>query len=269
MTLADLPEGMRLKAEAGWNQVEADWRRFLDMADGGAFVAEREGRVVGSVTSRLFGPVGWVAMLLVERARRGEGIGRRLLMRSLEHMKFQGAESFRLDATAAGRPLYESLGFRVDFPLARYRGVLRNAGGDETTRAVGPEEAEAVAALDRTVTGTDRRVLIKRLLHDNPDDCLVAGSVQGFVCWRPGSGADQVGPCIAGPECGGGLLDGVSRRLAGREVIVDVLTAHREAVNWAEGSGLRPSREFWRMTRGEAVVEDQSRLWASSGPEMG
>ena len=29
MTKADIPAGMALKARAGWNQSEADWRRLL------------------------------------------------------------------------------------------------------------------------------------------------------------------------------------------------------------------------------------------------
>src|SRR5919112_846030 len=97
MTAADLADGMRLKAEAGWNQVEADWRRFLALGGEGCFVAERDGRVVGSVTTCQFGSIGWVAMLLVEKAHRGEGIGRGLLLRALEHLEGRGARSVRLD----------------------------------------------------------------------------------------------------------------------------------------------------------------------------
>ena len=59
------------------------------------------------------------------------------------------------------------------------------------------------------------------------------------------------------------------RRLEGREVIVDIPSDHKAAAAWGDGAGLTRRREFWRMTRGESVVEDLGRLWASSGPEMG
>ena len=35
LTHDDIPFAMKLKDQAGWNQTEADWRRFLDMEQGG------------------------------------------------------------------------------------------------------------------------------------------------------------------------------------------------------------------------------------------
>ena len=273
MTESEVTDGMRLKAQAGWNQTEADWRRFLALGGDGCFVAESEGRVVGSVTSCRFGSVGWVAMLLVEKARRGAGVGRGLLTRCLEHLEAGGVRSVRLDATPEGRPLYESLGFRTDFPLRRYAGVVESHEAVEGARPGQPEDFTRIVALDLAATGTDRRALLDRLVRDHPLNSLVGGMaggpIRGFVLWRPGSSADQIGPCIAEPDAGRALLAAAGRRVAGRPVIIDVPAGHGDAVAWAEGSGLRPRRDFWRMTRGDRVVEDLDRLWAGSGPEMG
>jgi ribosomal protein S18 acetylase RimI-like enzyme len=273
MTVSDLGDGMRLKAEAGWNQTDADWRRFWALGGDGCFVAEREGRVVGSVTSCRLATVGWVAMLLVEKAFRGSGIGRSLLIRCVEHLESTGATSIRLDATPEGRPLYESLAFRVDFSLHRHCGIARTRGTAEMTRRAQAADLPLIASLDRVVTRTDRRSLIERLIEDNPVESLVAGPdggpISGFALWRPGSSAVQVGPCVAERDAGRALLNEVGRRLEGRQVIVDIPADNVGAVSWADGDGLTRSRQFWRMTRGAAVVEDQDRLWASSGPEMG
>lgn len=273
MTASDIPDGIRLKSLAGWNQVEADWRRFLDLGPGGGFVAVSGGRVVGSVTSCRFVAVGWIAMLLVEPAQRGAGIGRGLMSQALDRLDAHGVQSVRLDATESGRPLYESLGFAVDFPLHRYAGIARESDPGEGIRAGHIEDLPLLADLDRAATETDRRALLDRLVHDNPLRYLVVGPrggpIRGFALWRPGSSADQLGPCIAEPDEGRPLLDEAARRLAGRPILVDIPGHHSEAVAWASGMGLRPTRAFWRMTRGEAVVEDPARLWASSGPEMG
>ena len=62
MTSCDIPLGMRLKDQAGWNQIPADWRRFLDLEPEGCFVALWEDRPVATTTTCTFGAVGWIAM---------------------------------------------------------------------------------------------------------------------------------------------------------------------------------------------------------------
>src|SRR5438105_11990396 len=124
MTAADVPLGMRLKEQAGWNQTEADWQRCLDLQPDGCFVAEWNDTPVGTTTTCVFGNVAWIAMVLVDANHRGKGIGKALMNHALEYLDSAGVASIRLDATPLGQPLYEKLGFRVQFPLARFEGVL-------------------------------------------------------------------------------------------------------------------------------------------------
>jgi GNAT superfamily N-acetyltransferase len=273
MNPADIAAGMLLKAESGWNQVEGDWRRFLDLGTRGCFVAEQDGTVVGTVTTCRFGSIGWIAMLLVKASERGAGIGRRLLEYAVNHLEREGATSIRLDATPLGLPLYQSLGFQVDFRLLRYHGKPRLIEPLESNESLCCAEASDILGLDRVVTGTDRRTLLRRLVVDHPSHCLIApsllGPIQGFVLWRPGWSSDQIGPCIAEPDSGAALLEEAMRRIGDRSVIVDIPAEHERAIAWAESRGVAATRELWRMTRGEAVVEELPRLWASSGPEMG
>jgi GNAT superfamily N-acetyltransferase len=111
LTVADIPAGMHLKKQAGWNQLEADWQRLLDLQPDGCFLAELDGARAGTVTTCRFGPVAWVAMLLVDPVFRRRGIGRALMCHALDALDTRGVLSVRLDATPMGRPLYESLGF--------------------------------------------------------------------------------------------------------------------------------------------------------------
>src|SRR3981081_3729230 len=104
MTVADIPTGMQLQEHAGWNQLEADWRRLLDLQPDGCFLAELDGAPVGTVTTCRFGPVVWGAMMLVEERFRGRGIGRSLMVHALNDLDARGVRSVRLDATPLGRP---------------------------------------------------------------------------------------------------------------------------------------------------------------------
>src|SRR5580700_5524666 len=112
MTRADIPDGMRLKDLAGWNQTAEDWVRFLQASPSGCFVAEWEGHVVGTVTTIVYGDrFAWIGMVLVNPDLRGKGIGTALLERAIDHLDASGVPCLKLDATPQGQPIYERLGF--------------------------------------------------------------------------------------------------------------------------------------------------------------
>src|SRR5262245_45326262 len=157
MTAADVPLGMRLKQQAGWNQTEADWRRFLDLEPDGCFVAELDGAAVGTTTTCTFGPVAWVAMVLVDTAVRGRGVGTALMRHALAYLDGRGVRTVRLDATPLGQPIYEKLGFAPQFQLARYEGVLPPSDVQKDLLKATPartEDFEELLRYDQNVTST-------------------------------------------------------------------------------------------------------------------
>jgi GNAT superfamily N-acetyltransferase len=273
MTAADVPLGMRLKEQAGWNQAEADWRRFLDLEPEGCFVAEWDGVPSATTTTCTFGPVGWVAMVLVDVEKRGRGLAKALLMHALSFLEGHGVRSIRLDATALGRPLYEKLGFGVEYELARYEGTLplrEEVGSPGVVAGLGT--ADALCRLDALVTGTDRGKLLRCLFAEQPDALRIVrdgSQVAGFVAARPGSCAVQIGPCMATRAAGPLLFRDAWRSYAGQRVYVDIPTANTAASALAGAEGLTVQRRFLRMCRGPSVGERAGMLWASSGPEKG
>lgn len=280
MTAADVPLGMRLKEQAGWNQLEADWRRFLAMQPDGCFVAEWDGDPVGTAVGCVFGSVAWIAMVLVDEAVRGRGIGKALVERTVMSVEQRGATSVRLDATPLGRPVYEKLGFVPQYELTRYAGILdlrtcRPQASPTTQpalRVAAPDDYEAIFALDYSATRTDRRKFLARLFQERPAQVYVVdreGCIEGYLTTRLGSAAAQLGPCIAIGEAGERLLGDACRRLAGGRVYLDVPGAHDRACRFAEVGGVEAQRTLTRMCRGVEVRDDVTRLWASSGPELG
>ena len=273
MTVADIPLGMRLKEQAGWNQVEADWRRLLDLQPDGCFVAELDGSPAGTVTTCRFGLVAWVAMMLVDKSFRSHGIGRALMTRALEDLDSAGIRAIRLDATPLGRPLYESLDFEAEATFAKYLGVLPPADGPPLPNEMrAPDVVEALTALDLHVTGTNRGRLLLRLTNEYPNSLRVAieaGEIEGFLLARPGSKARRIGPCIASVLAGPRLLDDAGRTYAGEVVTIDIPIDNAPAVALAASWGLGVSGLLSRMGRGVRVKEDLNKVWASAGPEKG
>jgi len=273
MTSDDIPLGMQLKNDAGWNQTPADWKRFLDLQPEGCFVAEWDGRPVGTATTSVFGSVGWIAMVLVNESYRHRGIGTQLVQQALSYLDGECVTTARLDATPLGRPVYERMGFVAEHELVRLEGTASAIFYEMPVVPARQKHHEAVFALDQRATGTSRRRLVERLLTEHRDVARVVvrgGSVMGYAMLRPGSRALQIGPAIAASEeAGRELCEWAFGQCAGQRVFVDIPRENLPAIEWARARGLREQRKLTRMCRGEPVVEQIQLLWASSGPEKG
>jgi len=264
MTESDVALGMRLKTQAGWNQLPADWRRFIAMEPAGCFVASVDGRDLGTATTCDFNGIAWIAMVLVDEISRGQGVGKALLNHALQHLDAVGCDSIRLDATSLGRPLYEKLGFVAQFEIIRFAG---EPIGSTFLNSPSETDDESLFAIDRDVMHTDRRKLLARLFDEHRNNLRTLGDA--FLTSRPGESAIQIGPCVGGAESGASLLRDAMARHAGRRVYIDVPAENAQAVAIVRDAGLTEQRKLTRMTRGRAILEDIPRLWASSGPEKG
>ena len=272
MAAADVPLGLRLCRQAGWNQIESDWRRFLSMQPQGCFVAEMDSVPVATTVTCLFGPVAWIAMVLVEVTARRQGVATSLLKHALEFLDSQGVESVRLDATAAGQPVYEKLGFGPEYRLTRCEGTAPPASTPSLTIAATTSLLSQIVGFDRRVTGTHREKMLVQLFEESPGDMRVLcreGQLEGFVTVRRGANATQIGPCIATRDAGPLLLSDAFARWSGRRVFIDIPRDNPGAMRLVETIGLTTQRHFMRMCRGRRITDDPQAIWASSGPEKG
>jgi GNAT superfamily N-acetyltransferase len=187
MTAADVPFGMELKGQAGWNQTEADWQRCLALEPDGCFVAEWNGRPAGTTTTCVFGSVAWIAMVLVRPELRGRGIGKALMEHALAYLDGQGVQTIRLDATPLGQPLYERLGFTAQFTLDRFEGTLPDHAPISEVRPGRSADVETLLDLDGKTTATDRSKLLERLVSEGPEELRLVergARIAGFLLTR-------------------------------------------------------------------------------------
>lgn len=283
MTAADIPFAMRLKAQNNWNQLEADWRRQLELEPSGCFVAENDGTPIGTACACVFGDVAWINFVLVDQAQRGKGIGTALMKHVVQYLDDRGVATIRLDATPLGQPVYEKLGFVGEFTLERYEGFLPKKDadlklpGNRRSGRVTPLRAEdlpAVLALDESVTATRREKLLRHVYESVPENGLKyapEGELKGYCMFRPGSNAWQIGPVQGSVGAGLHMLSIVKRELAGERVYIDVPRSHEVAVIVAQSLGLNLQRPFLRMSRGKSLADREHLhlFWSSFGPEKG
>lgn len=272
MAEADLPLGLMLCRQAGWNQMESDWRRFLAMQPQGCFVAEMDGSPVGTTTTCTFGPVAWIAMVLVERNARRKGVATAMLTHALHFLDEQRVRTVRLDATAAGQPVYERLGFVPEYALSRYEGIAPQIDAALPATAATADQLTELVAFDCRMTGTHREKMLVRLFGESPEAMRVVcrgRQLEGYATIRRGENATQIGPCVATPYAGPPLLADALCRCAERPVFIDIPRDNVGALRIAETGGLKTQRHFTRMRRGDPVNDCAEAIWAASGPEKG
>jgi GNAT superfamily N-acetyltransferase len=271
LTEADIPFAMRLKTAAGWNQTEADWRRFLELEPSGTFLAEFEGQPAATVTALNYEQkFGWIGMMLVAPERRRLGIASALLQHSVAYLTQRGVETAKLDATPAGKTVYDQFGFHDEYLLERR---LRPASTVPPKVAgcarIVPRDLDRVAEFDATCFGADRRRLLATLLRDAPDLCFQTDG--GFVMGRRGMTATQIGPWVAENESvAERLLCAVLDAIGNAPVILDVPMCNRRADFLSTKFGFQKQRELIRQHRGpNSHPGDPSQVFGIAGPELG
>lgn len=272
---ADAARAVALSAEAGWNQIEADWR-FMLAAGIGFAAREPGGAPCGSaLVLPLDERVAWVSMVLVTAARRRLGLGTELLRRCLDLCASRGVLA-GLDATELGRPVYLPLGFRDVFALRRWR-LLRalrvNAPppGIQLLRMAATDLVE-VGAFDAARSGLARGVLLAHLATRGP--ALVArdaaGDVLGYALSRDGRNGTQIGPVMAvAPEIAAALLGAITQ-IVPPPYVLDVPESQTGFAALLAAHGGESPRGFTRMTRGDpGPLSEATPLFAIAGPELG
>lgn len=265
---AALPAALALSAEAGWNQVAEDWRIFLDRGAVHGVTGPDGLRGTGAILP--YGGFGWVSMVLVTAAARGQGIGTALLRHAIAALTGMDQVPV-LDATPAGERIYRPLGFRPVFPLMRWRGIGgAPASSMDGLRPVGAEDLPAIAALDAAAFGAGRGDILTGLWRRAPAPALMLAGGDGFVLARPGRQALQIGPLVAPDEVAARrLLTAALGRVQG-PVLLDLPTRWNGLSHLLQEHGFRQERPFLRMAldRQEAFG-DPDRLFVVAGPELG
>jgi GNAT superfamily N-acetyltransferase len=272
---ADLADAEALVREAGWNQIAADWRIFLEL--GTTYAVRDAGRVIATAATLPYGGFAWVSMVLVAGAHRRRGLGTRLLRRAIDDLTAAGVVPV-LDATPAGRALYLTLGFEDAWSLhrltcARWQRTDEPPPGGTTIQPISDAVWPKLCAYDAAAFGADRSGVLTRLRGRLPPAELVAerdGRVVGFALGRDGRTHVEVGPLVAEDNATARAL--LSRALDALDapIYIDLADAKADIRSWLEAHGFAPQRPYTRMLLGRReAFDDPHRTYALAGPELG
>jgi ribosomal protein S18 acetylase RimI-like enzyme len=278
MTPADVAIAVGLARAEGWH----DRTRFFDLvfrtATCSALVGEVDGRVVATGMATVNGRVGWLGGLMVDSASRRRGYGQAMTEELIRRLQVAGCLTLSLEATEAGRPMYERMGFRIE---TRYHQLesghlteAPEAPQGATLRPLEPADFAAIVALDSQATGEDRVEPLRVLVEMNG----------GWVLERKGSGrpepalagfllpAERAYGAIVAPRFEDGLfLLDLHRSIVPEGGSVRAGIPHEHGAAWAELEN-RGWVETWqapRMLLGDPIDRRPEWIWGQINSAMG
>jgi GNAT superfamily N-acetyltransferase len=277
MNLDDIGNCILLSGAESWNQSENDWKRLVDSPLNMCLVAEYEKGIVGTATAINYAnELAWISMVLVNKAFRGRGISKMLLSKLLDRLK--SCRSVKLDATPAGQPVYEKLGFRAEYIIYQMNHPELpgqwDKEGSVLPEVIQEQEIEEVISLDRDIFGAKRSGLITSLVNECPDKAWLLrknGTISGFALVRKGKFYTQVGPVFAaGQEDAKNLISNALGALGNLPVMVDVPADKKELIEWLGSTGFEIKRHFVRMYLKENPYPGKrENQFLICGPEFG
>jgi predicted N-acetyltransferase YhbS len=222
-------------------------RQLLAQPISRGLVAERDGRIAGSVFLHAFGSVGVIGPLTVHPRAEG-GVGRRLLEEALAAARGGGLERVRLVQSPAhlrSLALYAKLGFDVREPLVLMRGeVPPGAPGPARVRPAREADVAACTALCRRVHGLEREGELRGALRQGV--ATVAERDGRLVGYAAGLGL--LGHAVAE------TTDDLKGLIAGAPAILGpgffVPTRNGDLLRWLLGAGLRAAWPATLMSLG-------------------
>jgi GNAT superfamily N-acetyltransferase len=271
MTAADVGAACELARAQGWRDRQRFYDFVLRTSTCQPLVGTIDGRLVATGLATVSLPVGWIGAIVVAAEQRRQGFGRAMTEEICQRLRAAGCATLSLEATDAGRPMYERMGFR----LATYYHQLQ---ADHLTEAPTPPEGSHVRrlepadlpdvfALDRQATGEDRHVSLGILGRDGGWMLEDDDGPRGFLL-----PAERAFGAIVAPrfEDGVFLLD-LHRSVApeGGHVRAGIPDGH--AVAWQELQ-TRGWQETWRAPRmflGPDVDWRPEWIWGQINSAMG
>jgi GNAT superfamily N-acetyltransferase len=273
---SDLDAALALSREAGWNQIAADWRIFLELGDAICLARGDGPPIATAATLPHSASLAWISMVLVTAAERRQGLARWLLRHCRDDLLARKLVP-ALDATPAGRAVYLGLGFADRWTTSRLVGATVRAPEanrrEVTVRPLAVSDWPRLSAYDAAVFGADRTALLRRLAARLPQAALIAdrdGQIIGFSLGRAGRIMTQLGPLAADDEMIARAL--LTRAIATVEapLTIDVPDRHIELRSWLATLGFTAERPLMRMAYGTSPTsDDTARLFAIAGPELG
>lgn len=260
MSERDIKAAHELSLGARWPHRTQDWQ-FNHLLGSGYVAEDDDGKVIATVMCWSHGTeFASIGMVIVSPEWQGKGIGRKLMEKVMAEL---GKRNILLNATQAGQPLYERLGFAPIGTIHQHQGTvfksrLMELPSGERIRPLGSRDGNALAALCARASGMPRGTVLTALR--DVAECVVIDRYDemiGCAMLRRFGHGYAIGPVVAPDlERAKALISHWAGTYAGSFVRIDVPAASGLSP-WLNELGLVQVDSVVTMVKGEAPLYDK------------
>jgi len=250
-----------------------DLHLYRKIQPDGWFLALQNGTPVGIVGTTNYATFAHVGMMAVHPHAQRQGVGLALMQHLLAWLDRQHVLCVLLDASTAGQPLYEKLGFVAYDPVY----VLQRRSGlsfHDYTPQVGPvsiRDLDELIACDTGIFGADRGRVLHALLTTFPERAFMLRDEEGQITGYIFAQQNRIGPWVVQRSQDAEVLlqAALSLPYAGTVSVV-APEENRAAVVLLSRYGFETVRVNRHMGRGASVPPRQrSRIYGQTSLALG
>jgi GNAT superfamily N-acetyltransferase len=248
----------------GFASRRVELEMYVQAQPDGWFVIEDAGEIVAVGGALAYGSFCWLGLVGTDPARQRQGLATKISSQLVDWAYHRGCTTIALDASEAGRPVYERLGFRAVGETVEL--CLPGKIPDETRSTSVLRRSECIDTLlplDRRIFGGDRARLLNALLSQDDAQCCVAeigGEACGYLFVRkrllgPGCALNEA---IARDLVQAALADQVASGASnGPRLLLPIESRYLEVLGRL---GLRIERRLAHMRLGDLVLPGERAL---------
>jgi hypothetical protein len=175
-----------------------DLRLYRQIQADGWIAAFQAGKLVGTAGAANYGAFAHVGLMAVHPDAQRQGIGQALMQFLLADLERQRVPLVILDASAAGRPLYEKLGFvPYDGTLVFQRqGFFLIQSQNAPVHSLSVRDLDELVQSDTGVFGADRRRVLQVLLEAYPGRAFLQRDAGGRISGYLFAQSNRIGPWV-------------------------------------------------------------------------
>jgi GNAT superfamily N-acetyltransferase len=249
----EAPEVIKLMRKIGWDHPLEQTRQNIMWGGQGSFCLAYDERIVATAICLKYSQrLAWIGLVISDPEYQRRGFARRLMNHAMEYLS--DVDSVMLDASTAGFPVYDKMGYQSLYKIHVYTGESQGFTPSSSIRRMMADDLPTIVDMDCKIMGLPRQQVLNWLFETS--EAYVAtgsGKITGYTFTRPLDPLRLVAWNAQDAATAESLLQFGSNLAAesGRGLHVSIPETNETARSMVERHGLTIDRSVTRMVYGK------------------